>query len=134
MTVKKKKKKSAAKKKKIGRAPKAARLKKTVKRAKPKAAAVKKAALAKSSETAGLEKVGEVTHYFPKVKAAAVLILKDGLKTGDPIYIKGHTTNFKQTLASMQLEHVSIPEAKKTQEIGIMVKSRVRVGDTVYKI
>ena len=80
-----------------------------------------------------LEKVGKVTHYFPKVKAAAVKILKN-VKTGDEIYIKGHTTDFKETIASMQLDHVVINEGKKGQEIGLLVKSRVRIGDGVYKI
>ncbi len=131
MPVKKKKKSvvkknSVIKKKKTVKARKAAaaRPKKTAGRAKAKAAAPE----------LGLEKVGEVTHYFPKVKAAAVLVLKDGLKPGDSVYIKGHTTNFKQTLTSMQLEHIPIQEAKKAQEIGVLVKSRVRIGDIVYKI
>ncbi len=83
---------------------------------------------------AQLEKVGKVTHYFPHVKAAAVLTLKDGLKIGDRVYIKGHTTDFKQSAKSMQLDHVPIQEAKKDQEIGLLVKSRVRIGDTVYRI
>ena len=83
---------------------------------------------------AALEKIGEVTHYFPKVKAAAVLILKDSLRVGDGIYIKGHTTNFKEKVASMQLNHVAVEEGLKSQEIGLLVKSRVRIGDSVYKL
>jgi putative protease len=111
---------------------KAAGRKKPAKRSGKRRAAAK-AKVAKPKE-ASLEKVAEVTHYFPHVKAAAALVLKDGLKVGDNIYIKGHTTNFKQAITSMQLDHVPIQEAKKTQEIGILVKSRVRIGDTVYRI
>jgi putative protease len=81
-----------------------------------------------------LEKIGEVTHYFPHVNAAAVLLLKDGLRVGDKIYIKGHTTDFKETVESMQLDHVSIQEGKKAQEIGLQVRSRVRIGDGIYRI
>ena len=73
-------------------------------RSKSKAAKVKAAKVPEAS----LEKIGEVTHYFPHVKAAAVLILKDGLKAGDSVYIKGHTTDFKEKVNSMQLDHVSI--------------------------
>lgn len=81
-----------------------------------------------------LEKIGEVTHYFPHVDAAAVKLLKSGLKLGDQIYLKGHTTDFKEKVESIQLDHVAIKEGKKGQEIGLMVRSRVRIGDSVYRI
>jgi len=75
----------------------------------------------------------EVTHYFPHVNAA-VLKVKSPLKVGDNIRIKGHTTDFKETIASMQINHVPINEAKNGDEIGLLVSSRVRIGDIVYKI
>jgi putative protease len=81
-----------------------------------------------------LEKIGEVTHYFPHVNAAAVKLKKSGLKVGDQIYLKGHTTDFKEMVESIQLDHETIPEGKKGQEIGLLVKSRVRIGDSVYRI
>lgn len=81
-----------------------------------------------------LEKIGEITHYFPHVNAAAVKLLKSGLRAGDKIYIKGHTSDFKEKVASIQLDHVPIIEGKKGQEIGLSVRSRVRAGDSVYKI
>jgi len=104
--------------------------------AKKRPAAKKTKAKAKKPEglEASLEKVGEVTHYFPHVKAAAVKLLKSGLKVGDHIYIKGHTTEFKERVLSIQLDHATIPQGKKGQEIGLLVKSRVRQGDKVYKI
>ena len=89
---------------------------------------------AKKAPELKLEKIGEVTHYFPHVKAAAILILKDSLKVGDKIYIKGHTTDFKEKVNSIQLDHVPIKEGTKAQEIGLLVKSRVRIGDRVYKV
>lgn len=118
-------------------------VKKAVKKIK-KVKKLKKAAVSKKKKTAkkavkkapglGLEKIGEVTHYFPHVNAAAILLLKDGLKVGDQIYLKGHTTDFKEVVQSMQLDHVSLQEGKKGQEIGLLVKSRVRIGDSVYRI
>ena len=93
-----------------------------------------KKAMPKKAQAVTLEKIGEVTHYFPKVKAAAVLILKDGLKLGGKIQIKGHTTDFKEKVGSMQLDHVPIEAAHKGQEIGLLVKSRVRTGDNVYRV
>lgn len=131
-----KKKKVKARVKKAVRKPKvkkAAGKKKVVKRVKVSKRQSVKARKAKAPE-ANLEKIGEVTHYFPHVKAAAVLILKDSLKVGDRIYIKGHTTDFKEKVASMQLDHVPVQEGTKAQEIGLLVKSRVRIGDSVYRI
>lgn len=81
-----------------------------------------------------LEKIGDVTHYFPKVKAAAVMILKNSLKAGDEVYVKGHTTDFREKVLSIQLDRVPVAEGKRGEEIGLLVKSRVRIGDSVYKI
>lgn len=117
----------------------------TVKNARPgrraaRGKAVKRAAPGKAkkrvkkSPELNLEKVGEVTHYFPHVNAAAVMVLKGGINVGDQLYIKGHTTDFKEKVNSIQLDHVSIQAGKKGQEIGLLVKSRVRIGDSVYRI
>lgn len=77
--------------------------------------------------------IGIVTHYFPKVRAAVVK-LKAPLAIGDTVKIKGHTTDFKQNVSSMQLEHVPVNSAKKGREIGLFVDSRVRQHDVVYKL
>lgn len=98
-------------------------------RSRAKKPAVKKPA----GPEASMEKVGEVSHYFPHVNAAAVKMLKSGLKVGDEIYIKGHTSDFREVVESMQLDHVPIAQGKKGDEIGLLVKSRVRIGDSVYK-
>ncbi len=90
--------------------------------------------IVKAGKVEKLVKVGEVTHYFPHVKAAAILILRDSIKVGDRIYIKGHTTDFKEKIVSLQLEHQTIEEGKKAQEVGLLVKDRVRIGDSVYKL
>ena len=76
--------------------------------------------------------IGIVTHYFSKVRAA-VIKLKAPLSVGDTIKIKGHTTDFKQAITSLQIDRVPIDSAKKGQEIGLLVDSRVRQHDSVYK-
>ena len=76
--------------------------------------------------------LGIVTHYFPRVRAAAIR-LKAPLNVGDNIRIKGHTTDFTQAVTSLQIERVPINNAKKGQEIGLLVNSRVRRRDAVYK-
>ena len=99
-----------------------------------KKAAAQKMRKAVTGVPSSYEKVGEVSHYFPHVNAAAIKIAKKSIKVGDEIYLKGHTTDFKETITSIQLDHAPIQEGKKGQEIGLLVKSRVRIGDTVYKL
>lgn len=76
--------------------------------------------------------IGIITHYFPRVKAGVVK-LRSSLKLGDRIHIKGHTTDFTQDVTSMQINHVPIKMAKRDQEIGLWIISRVRKKDIVYK-
>ncbi len=77
--------------------------------------------------------VGKVTHYFNKI-GVAVIELKDKLKVGDKIHIKGATTDFTQVIESMQINHSPVQEAGYGQSIGLKVEDRVREGDIVYKI
>lgn len=77
--------------------------------------------------------IGVVTHYFPHVRAAVVK-LKAPLSVGDIIKIKGHTTDFTQNVTSLQIDRVPIDTAKKGQEIGLLVDSRVRQHDAVCKV
>lgn len=107
-------------------------LKKTVRRTRIKKS-IKPTARSSRSEMS-MEQIGEITHYFGNVSAAAVKLIKSGIKSGDKIFIKGHTTEFKETVKSIQLDHQPIAQGKKGQEIGMSVKSRVRIGDKVYKV
>jgi putative protease len=77
--------------------------------------------------------LGRITHYFAKPGVAA-LVLKGELKVGDKISIEGHTTDFEQTVESMQIEHDIVESAKAGDSVGIKVKDRVREHDVVYKI
>lgn len=76
--------------------------------------------------------IGVITHYFPHVRAA-VIKLKAPLSVGDAVRIKGHTTDFVQNITSLQIDRVPINSAKKGQEIGLLVDSRVRQHDLVLK-
>lgn len=77
--------------------------------------------------------IGKIIHYFPHVNAAVVK-LKAPLKIGDTIKIKGHTSDFTETVSSIQIDRLPIQSAKKGQEIGLLVTSRVRRKDTIYKL
>jgi len=121
-----------AKKKKVVKRPK----KKAVSAKKKRAPKAKKPSRISTSVPVGtsLEEIGIVTHYFPHVEAAVIKLTKGSLSQGDTIVLKGHTTDFKEKIVSMQLDHVPITSASSGQEIGLKVKTRVREHDIVYKV
>ncbi|MEA2089529.1 MAG: translation elongation factor-like protein [Thermoproteota archaeon] len=80
-----------------------------------------------------LEKVGRIAHYYTKI-GVAVVELEASLSAGDKIAVKGSTTDFEQTVESMQIEHENIQTAKAGNSIGLKVKERVREDDVVYKV
>ena len=79
-------------------------------------------------------KVGAVFQYFQRPGVAAVRITDGVLKKGEKIHIIGNTTDFTQTVDSMQVQHQEVAEAKAGDEIGVKVSDRVRPHDVVYKI
>ena len=85
-----------------------------------------------ATEQLGRE-IGKITHYFEKIGVAVVELL-DILNVGDVIRIKGTTTDLKQKVKSMQVEHKAVTKAKKGDAIGLKVQDRVREHDKVYVI
>jgi putative protease len=77
------------------------------------------------------KKIGVVTRYFGKIGVAAIM-LEETLKVGDTISIEGSTTDFQQTIHSMQIDRKDIDKAGPGQEIAIKVKERVRDNDKVF--
>ena len=80
------------------------------------------------------KRIGVVTHYFGKITVAILKIEEEGLKIGDTIHFKGHTSDFTQKVESMELEHKVVQEAKVGDPIGIKVSEHTREGDVVYKV
>ncbi len=80
------------------------------------------------------EKVGKVQKFFAKPSVAAVEVTAGVLRIGDRLHFKGHTTDFEETVASMQIELEPVEEAKPGDLIGIKVKERVRENDSVFKV
>lgn len=78
--------------------------------------------------------VGTVTHYYSHLNVAVVQINKGELKTGDTIHIKGHSTDFMQTVESMEYEHRHVDLASAGQSVGIKVKDHAREHDIVYLV
>ncbi|HUW19382.1 MAG TPA: hypothetical protein VMW16_08775 [Sedimentisphaerales bacterium] len=79
------------------------------------------------------ELIGTVSDFFARPVVAAIE-LTGGLRLGDKIHIKGHTTDLEMNVDSMQIKNVPVEEAKAGDSIGVKVSERVRKGDTVYKV
>ena len=77
--------------------------------------------------------VGKVAHYFGRI-GVAVVKLSAPLSQGDTIHFRGKSTDFMQTLESMQIEHHPVREAKAGDEVTIKVSNQVREGDEVYQV
>lgn len=86
---------------------------------------------AKNSAPEG-KPIGEVTHYFGGIDVAIVRFTRP-VAVGTKVRFKGATTDFVESIRSMQYDHQDIAEAKKGQEVGIKVGDKVREGDKVYE-
>jgi putative protease len=82
----------------------------------------------------GESKIGEVVKFFAKPSVAAVVITEGTLKIGDTLHFKGHTSDFAQTVESMQVNNQPVAEANVGDDVGIKVSERVRPGDVAYRI
>ena len=95
------------------------------------AVAVKSAA--PSTPPAG-PRIGIVTHYFTHLSVAIVLLESGGLREGDMVHIKGHTSDFKQRVESMELDRVHVSAARTGQSVGLKVIDHAREHDVVYRV
>ena len=78
--------------------------------------------------------VGKVTHYFAKIGVAVIEVTAGSIKSGDEVHIKGHTTDFRQKVDSMQVEHEKVEMAEPGLSIGMRREKPVRPNDAVYKL
>lgn len=78
--------------------------------------------------------VGMIQDYFAKIGVAAIGVTAHGIKVGDELHFKGHTTDFSQKVDSLQVEHAAVAEAGVGSSVGLKVKDRVRHGDKVYVV
>ncbi len=78
--------------------------------------------------------VGRVTHYYGKAQVIAVEITAGELHVGDTIHVAGHTSDFTQSIDSMQIEHENVDSAKAGDVVGIQVSERAREHDDVYLV
>ncbi len=80
-----------------------------------------------------LMKVGEITHYFDRIKVCVVKINHGSVLIGDKLTIVGPKSKLVQKVWSMQIESEDVKVAKKGQVIGLKIDKPATVGDIVYK-
>jgi len=80
------------------------------------------------------EKVGTITDYFAKIGVAGIRLADGDLQVGDRIRIHGHTTDFTQTVDSLQIEHHAVQRAERGSEVALKVSERVRKHDEVFRV
>jgi len=78
-------------------------------------------------------RIGKVAHYFDHI-SVAVLELTEKIRVGDAVHFLGHSTDFKQEVNSLQIEHHNVNEAKQGEEVALKVSQKVHPNDAVFKI
>jgi len=81
----------------------------------------------------GEKEIGKVSSFFSHVSVAAIK-LTGSLKVGDKVHIKGNTTDFEDTIGSIQIERKEVKKAGKGDHIGIKVPEKVRPNDVVLLV
>lgn len=80
------------------------------------------------------EKVGTIIGYYARI-GVAVLDLADGdLRIGDQIRVHGETTDFTQTVESLEVEHQPLEQAQRGTQVALKVRERVRRRDQVSRL
>jgi len=80
------------------------------------------------------EEIGVIVKFFAKPSVAALEVTTGSVAVGDVLKYKGHTTEFEEAIASMEVDNQPVQEARAGDLVGIKVKERVREGDKVYKV
>jgi len=77
--------------------------------------------------------IGKISHYFGNLGVAA-MTLTDALQVGDEVHVKGHTTDFRQQIESLEVEHQKVPKASAGQDVAFKVNEKARSGDQVFRV
>ncbi|OLC55611.1 MAG: hypothetical protein AUH85_08885 [Chloroflexi bacterium 13_1_40CM_4_68_4] len=81
----------------------------------------------------GERQVGTVTHWFGRLGVAA-MTLREALRVGDRIRLKGKTTDFTTTVDRMQVDHADVKEAKPGDDVAVHLGQKAREHDAVLKV
>lgn len=80
------------------------------------------------------KKIGKITHYFGKIGVAVIEVTDCPLNVGDEIHFVGNNVDFKQKVASMQIDHAEVAVANIGQSVGLKTDQPVHEGTVVSKV
>jgi hypothetical protein len=80
------------------------------------------------------ERIGVVTHYYSHLSVATMRLESGTLRVGDVIHIRGHTTDFRQRVESLEIDHAPATEVGPGDDFGLKVTEHAREHDVVYKV
>lgn len=80
------------------------------------------------------ERIGVVTHYFSHLSVAVVKLDSGTLRVGDTIHVRGHTSDFRQRVESLEVDHAPVTEVGPRDDFGLKMIEHAREHDVVYKV
>jgi len=80
------------------------------------------------------ERIGVVTHYYSHVSVAVIQLERGTLRVGDVIHICGQTTDFRQKVESLEVDHAPTTEVGPKDDFGLKVVDHAREHDVVFKV
>jgi putative protease len=80
------------------------------------------------------QEIGLVTHYFDHPHVAVIKLTDGTLAVGDRIRFHGHTSEFAETVTSMEVDHRKVERAQVGDEVAVQVVARARPHDKVIKV
>jgi hypothetical protein len=80
------------------------------------------------------KRIGVVTHYYSHLSVAIIRLESGTLRVGDVIRIHGHTSDFSQTVESLEVNHSPATEVGPNEEFGLKVVEHAREHDAVFKV
>ena len=78
--------------------------------------------------------IGNITHFFSKIRVCVLKVSHHPIRIGDKIVIKGKQGEFKQTVLSLQIESVDVKTAAKGKLVGLKLEREAKPGDKVFKV
>lgn len=115
--------------------------KRTAKKVSPRSGSIKKTeppaktTVKSASQSASREqRIGVVTHYYSHLSVAAIQLERGTLRVGDVIHICGHTTDFRQKVEFLEVDHTPTTEVGPKDDFGLKVVDHTREHDVVFKV